>query len=183
VTACALGNGPDPAVVLGSEDGRVLRFDSLSGSWIPLSELVTFSLGGRAMDVSIDAGSRFVAAVSRAPPAGCRSGADGHLLRIWDLKSTNRPDFPRASACIPNFGRTLTAIGPVEKQASGWVLPLYHEVRYPNGVFRVRRSEFPCLACDEGSGAAETITKAAKELGAQRLTDSLDKKYGIRLGD
>lgn len=183
VSACAMGNGPDPAVVLGSEDGSVLRFDAKSEKWMSLSELVTFSLGGRAMDISIDADSRFVAAVSRALPARCRNGADGHLLRIWDLKSTNRPDFPLASACIPNFGRTLTAIGPVEKQAAGWVLPLYHEVRYPGGVFKVRRSGFPCLACDDGSGAAEIITKSAEELGARKLADGIDRKYGIKLGD
>lgn len=185
VTACALGNGPDPTVVLGSEDGSVMRFDAPSGKWLPMSELVTFSLGGRAMDVSIDAGSRFVAAVSRALPARCRNGADGHLLRIWDLKSTTRPDYPVASACIPNIARTLTAIGPAEKQASGWVLPLYHEVRYTGNVFKVRRSDFPCLACNEGSGAAETITKSAEKLGARKLThdDGIAKKYGITLGD
>lgn len=179
-----MGNGPNPTVVLGSEDGGVLRFDASSGKWLPLSELVTFSLAGQVMDVSIDADSRFVAAVSRALPARCRNGADGHLLRIWDLKST-RPDYPVASTCIPNIARTLTAIGPAEKQAAGWVLPLFHEVRYSGANHKVRRSEFRCLACDEGSGAAEAITKSAENLGAQQLTRDLGfaKKYGITLGD
>lgn len=185
VTACAMGNGPDATVVLGSEDGSVLRLDAKSGQWKPMSELVTFKLGGRAMDVSIDADSRFVAAVSRALPARCRNGADGHLLRIWDLESPQRPDYPVASACIANIARTLTAIGPVEKQSSGWVLPLYHEVRYPGGVFKMRRSEFPCLACDDGKVAAQTIAKSAEKLGARKLTreDGIARKYGITLGD
>jgi hypothetical protein len=185
VTACAMGNGPDSTVVLGADDGNVLRLDAKSGQWKPLSELVTFALGGRVMDVSIDADSRFVAAASQALPARCRNGADGHLLRIWDLKSPHRPDYPVASACIANLGRTLTAIGPVEKQDSGWVLPLYYEVRYPGRVMKIRRTGFPCLACERGKDSAQAITKSAETLGARKLTeeDGIARRYGITLGD
>jgi len=80
---------------------------------------------------------------------------------------------------------TEVSSGPAEKQAAGWVLPLFHEVRYSGANVKVRRSEFRCLACDDGSGAAEAITKSAENMGAQQLTRDLGfaKKYGITLGD
>ena len=182
VTACAMGDGPDGTVVLASRDGNVRRFDPKSADWKPMSELVPFALGGPALDVSIDGGSRFVAVLSARRASRCRNGAEGHLLRIWDLR-LKRPDYPVASACI---GRNLRAIGALEKTADqGWVLPLYHQARAKSGLSPLLRIDFPCRACRDGQLGGEMVRRIdqnASDLGAARLdATTVANRFGIKL--
>lgn len=182
VTACAVGNGPAGTVVLASRDGNVRRFDPKTTDWKPMSELVPFALGGPALDVSIDGGSRFVAVLSARRASRCRNGAEGHLLRIWDLQ-LKRPDYPVASACI---GRNLRAIGALEKTADqGWVLPLYHQATTRNGGSPTLRIDFPCRACRDGrvdAAMAKRIDQGATDLGAATLdAATVENRFGIKL--
>lgn len=185
VTACAVGNGPAGKVVLASELGNVRHFDAKAG-WVSVSDLVPFALGTAALDVSIDAGNRFVAVLSSRRAARCRNGSDGHLLRIWDLEQRPRPEYPVASACIE---RELRAIGPVAKVDGQWQLPLYHR----NGdssdkrPLKLRQTLFVCRACSDRPKDAATsaaITAAAEQLGAEPMAPALiERKYGLRLGN
>ncbi len=182
VTACAAGNGPEGTVVLASESGRVQRFDPKRGEWVPLSQLVPFALGAAALDISIDAGSRFVAVISKRRALRCRNG-DGHLLRIWDLQ-LERPDYPVASACIE---RELRAIGPIEKANGTWQLPMFHLTGDGAGgrAGAPQRTAFVCRACGDSSredAPQDRIRAAAEELGAVELEPTdVKSKYGIDL--
>jgi hypothetical protein len=147
-----------------------------------MSRLFPFALDGAALDLSIDGGSRFVAVVGTRRPAACRNGADGHLLRIWDLK-LQQPGYPVASACID---RPLRAIGALEKTSSGgWVLPLYQAPVGDASDTTLLRHDFACLACADGSSeqALDAKIKAqAEALGARKLdTGALQEDYGIAL--
>lgn len=182
VTACAVGNGPAGTVVLASRDGNVRRFDAKAADWKPMSELVPFALGGPALDVSIDGGSRFVAVLSARRSSRCRNGAEGHLLRIWDL-ALKRSDYPVVSACI---GRNLRAIGALERTDSqGWVLPLYHQATAKDGSSPTLRINFPCRACRDGRLDAEMVKRidqSATDLGAAQLDATpVENRFGIRL--
>ena len=112
----------------------------------------------------------------------CRNGAEGHLLRIWDLR-LKRPDYPVASACI---GRNLGAIGALEKTADqGWVLPLYHQARAKSGLSPLLRIDFPCRACRDGQLGGEMVRRIdqnASDLGAARLdATTVANRFGIKL--
>ena len=86
VAACATGNGPDGTLVLATEEGQVRRYDAQARQWQPMSRLVPFALGGAALDLSIEGGSRFVAVLSTRRSAACRNGADGRAERALDTK-------------------------------------------------------------------------------------------------
>lgn len=183
VTACATGNGgrSETVVVLATQSGKVRRHDAKTGQWWPMSELVPFQLGAPALDVSIDGSSRFVAVVSIRRTAACRDGADGHLLRIWDLQ-LRLPDYPVASACI---ALPLQSIGPLRQldNGGGWALPMYLQRNPGDADNVVSQQDFPCLACDAGGKAQQVddrIRQRAQALGAQPLRDGeLQKVYGI----
>lgn len=146
VSACAIGGGERAAAVLALRDGKVLQSELKPDTeWKPVSELVPFRVGSAALDVSIDAESRFVAVIGERLASNCPNGMDGHPLRIWDLRS-HRPDSPVASTCLT---RQVGAIGALEKKPGRpWVLPVY-EVREK----RLRRFDYTCQACGkEGKG-------------------------------
>ena len=112
----------------------------------------------------------------------CRNGAEGHLLRIWDL-ALKRSDYPVVSACI---GRKLRAIGALERTDSqGWVLPLYHQATAKDGSSPTLRINFPCRACRDGRLDAEMVKRidqSATDLGAAQLDATpVENRFGIRL--
>jgi len=182
ITACAVGNGPKASMVLASNSGTVRVNDPETDHWRTLSDLVPFTLNAAAKDVSIDAGSRFVAVVSELRPRGCPNGLDGHILRIWDLRQ-DKSAFPVASACITRVA--LRAIGPMQSTPTGWVLPTYHQLGAPGAAAQTLRSDFRCLACAaENDTAARTrlLQDTARALGAQVLTpEQVKRKYGMRM--
>ena len=182
MAACATGNGPHGTLVLATEEGQVRRYDAQARQWRPMSRLFPFALGGAALDLSIDGGSRFVAVLSTRRSAACRNGADGHLLRIWNLQ-LKQPGYPVASACI---ARPLRAIGPLEKTTGGaWVLPLYQAPAGGLSGSTLLRHDFACLACADSSAerALDSKLKAqAEALGARKVdTGALQQDYGIAL--
>jgi WD40 repeat protein len=148
VSACAISND-GKTILLGSRDGDVLRSGPDTEGLVPVSQLVGFNLGGAAIDVSIDGGSRFVALLGESLLGSCLNGMTGHPLRIWDLKG-KRPDFPVASTCLSG---NVRAIGALEATPQGWVLPIF-ELR--DG--KLDRSDYPCIACAIADGQA-TLAK------------------------
>lgn len=183
VTACATGNRgrSDAVVVMATASGKVHRRDPETGTWREMSKLDPFQLGGPALDVSIDGGSRFIAVVGSRRAAACPDGNDGHLLRIWDLR-LKLPGYPVASACID---LPLRSIGPLIRSASGggWVLPMYLQPGANAAGAVVARRDFACLACDVGESSSTTdssIRQRAESLGATRVgDDELQEVYGI----
>ncbi len=184
VRACAAGNGPRPTIAVGTRSGVVKVHSGEPSGWHTVSELVWFSLNGAsALDVSIDGDSRFVAAVSVRLERRCRDGADGHLLRIWDLKQ-KRPEYPVASTCI---NRDVRKLGAIAREAGGWVLPIYFNSNETGAdkADSLKLTNYRCRACTDkpGSHALGTLLdQDAEAAGAERLKpEDVSAKYGIRL--
>jgi hypothetical protein len=178
LTACAIGNGAQAKVVLGTRDGIVLQAAADGDGMRPVSELAAFRLGSPALDVAIDGGSRFVAVVGERVSSKCLNGMSGHPLRIWDLQSS-RPGFPVASTCL---ARAIEAIGPPVLEASGWVLPVFER----RGRERMR-FDYRCLACEDDAGKAGMRKRldAAAMAYSPRILSKPDTRrlYGFEKAD
>jgi hypothetical protein len=182
VTACAVGNGPRAKVVLATLTGAVRQYDAVAARWRSVSELVPFSLGAPALDVAVDASSRFVAVIGARSPGHCRSSPDGHQLRIWDLQ-LERPEYPVASTCIT---RDLRKLGPIERKPDGsWVLPIYYEApESGSGRPVLMRMSYPCRSCADdptANDAGARVDQEAAAIGATQLQREVVRaRYGIR---
>ena len=174
VSACAIGDGERATIVWVSRNGDVLRSAADKPGWLPVSERVAFRLGGAALDVSIDAGSRFVAVVGALRSANCSNGIEGHLLRIWDLEA-DPPEVPVASTCLP---QQVLALGPLTLASDGWRLPVY-EARGKG----LARFDYPCRSCavhDKRNEMVDRLLVQAAGFGAKKLqADRIKALYGI----